>query len=249
MKKAKLLYRFENESRNAPDIAEELIKNILVKATPSSSCWWSKMKARSDNFKSRIEAIKNKQIEWFKGGADVIPDSSGTTAKTCPGIVGLLTKAYLIKCPTEVVITVNKDGGYYYNLADESILKISPHSKEQFYQQDNQHFKGKIAINIHLLVSFKTTGFDCIITDPTYHSKSDFFVPTGLLSKRHSVNQELHVIAFIDLPTEDETKTFVIDAGDVLAYLIPFEECTLSFSEDNFGAKRFKSNFNFKKNT
>lgn len=246
LNKNKISYRFNDESLNKKDIAEELIKNILVKATPMSSCWWGKMKTRTDGFKSLLDSIKHKQVKYLKTGEDFVVEN-GATAKTCPGIVGLFQQAFLIKSPTDIVITIDSEGGVVYDVSDNSIIRITQHGKEQFYQDDNQLFKNKASIKFELLVSVKTTGFEYIITDPTYHNNSGCFVPTGFMSSAYSNNQELNLITLIDIPKKGETKTISITNGDVLGYLIPFKKCSLEFSEDNFIAKRFYKTFQKKR--
>jgi hypothetical protein len=245
-KKSKLLYRFTDESRNKKDIAEELIKTILVKATPTSSCWWSKMKTRTDGFKNTLDAIKQKQINYFKTGEEFEP-AEGPTSKTCPGILGLFKKSYLIKSPTEIVITIEKSGGYYFTIADSSMMGISVHESNQFYQEDNAFFKDKISLKFTIPVRFNTTDFGYMLTDPTYHNNSGCFIPMGIIDERYGKDQSLNLISFIDIPKDKETRTITIKAGDVMAYLVPFNDCDIKFSDDNFIAKRLKSTFQAKK--
>ena len=245
-KKSKLLYRFQDESRNTKDIAEELIKGILVKVTPTSSCWWSKMKARVDSYKDEHERIKHQQIA-FLNGSNIEPDtSSRATVKTCPGILGLFKQTYLIKSPTEIIITINKDGGYYYNISDNSIINIQSHSKEQFYQEDNTFFKDKISIKFLIGLNIKTTDFKYMFTDPTYHNNSGCFVPMGIVNDKYGKNQELNIITLIDVPKDEETRTIIIKEGDVIAYLVTLKDCDIEFSEENFIAKKLISSFQFK---
>ena len=245
--KNKLLYRFTDESRNTKDIAEELIKTILVKATPTSSCWWSKMKARVDGYKDTIDSIKHKQIKYLND-SNIEPDTfNGSTAKTCPAILGLFKQTYLIKSPTEIIITVNKDGAYYYNIADPSIIKIEEHNKSQFYQEDNTLFKDKIALKFQIELKVKTTDFGYMLTDPTYHSNSGCFVPMGIVNDKYGKNQDLNIISLIDVPKDEETRTIIIKEGDVIAYLVTFKDCAIAFSDDNFIAKRFNASFQSKR--
>jgi len=244
-KKSKLNYRFIDESRNTKDIAEELIKTILVKAKPTSSCWWSKMKARVDEYKDNIESIKHQQIQNLSGFNIVPSNGDGATAKTCPGILGLFKQTILVKSPTEIIITINKSGEYYYNIADPSIITISGHEKSQFYQEDNIFFKDKISLKFEIHVRLKTSDFGYMLTDPTYHNNSGCFIPMGIINEKYGKQQELNLISFIDIPKDKET-TIVIKAGDVLAYLIPFKDCDIEFTEKNFVFKKLTTRFQLK---
>jgi len=242
--KNKIFYRFQDNTLNEKDVAQELIKNIIVKATPSSSCWWSKMKHRADEYKDKVDRIVKKQINFIKTGEEYLAnDDEGMTVKTCPGILGLFNQAYLVKSPVDIVITINKRGGIVFDIADNKGINISTHSQSQFYQDDNQMFKDKICVKFVLPVRLKTTGFGYMLADPTYHSNSGCYVPMGLINDRYANNQELNIITFIDIPKDEDTKTIKINTGDVIAYLIPFEKCSLSLSKENFIAKRYKSNF------
>jgi hypothetical protein len=242
-KKSKLNYRFSDESRNTKDIAEELIKTILVKAKPTSSCWWSKMKVRSDDFKNNVDLIAKQQIAWLKGN-DKEPNTKegGATIKTCPGILGLFKQTILVTSPTEIIISINKHGEYYYNIADESIMTISGHDQEQFYQENNTLFKDKISLKFEIAVKLNTSDFGYMLTDPTYHNNSGCFIPMGIINEKYGKKQELNLISFIDIPKDKET-TIVIKAGDVLAYLIPFKDCDIEFTEKNFVLKRLQNCF------
>lgn len=243
-KNNKLTYRFQNNTLNDKDVAETLIKKILVKATPTSSCWWSKMKHRTDGFKDNIDRIKGDHANFIKKVGQNTNPNRGTTAKTCPGILGLFNQTYLIKSPTDIIITITKTGEFLYDVADSSICNLEEHNQEEFFQEDNQLFKNKKSIKFALGISIKTTGFGYVLSDPTYHSNSGFFVPTGLINEKYSNNQQLNIITLIDIPKE--AKTVIIKEGDVLAYLIPFEKCSLSFSKENFIYKRFIKGFNTK---
>jgi hypothetical protein len=236
--KKKLLYRFEEESRNTKSIAEELIETILSPAVPTTSCWWSKMKTRTDGFRSIGEAVVQKQKQWLLNGTE--PNlEEGATAKTCPGIINLLKNSFLVKSPVSADFTLDSIGNYRFNVSDGDILGISVHPANQFIQEDNQFFKNKMAIKFSLKVVIKTDDFGYMLLDPTYHNKSDFLVPPGMIDAKYGNIQQLNVIAFIELPGEGDTKTISIKEGDVLAYLVPLEPCKVTFSEDNFTKRRF----------
>jgi ethanolamine utilization protein EutQ (cupin superfamily) len=242
IKKNKITFRFHNNDLNDKSIADELIKTILVKATPTSSCWWSKLKSRTDKYKDNISRIKGSQSHFIKTGVDYSTDDSGNTAKTCPGILGLLSQTFLIKSPTDIMITINNLGQYVSDISDKSILTIQEHPKHQFVHDDNTLFDGKIAIKFTIAISIKTTGFPYILTNPTYHSDSGMYVPMGIINERYSNNQQLNLITLVDIPKEE--KTITIKAGDVIGYLVPFAKSSLSFSTDDFLSARFIKSFN-----
>lgn len=244
-KKNKISYIFHNHELNEKDIAQELIKKILVKAAPSSSCWWSKMKSRTDVYKDNLDRIIAKQSNFIKTGIDYTSEDSDSTAKTCAGILGLFGQTFLVKSPTQIVITLNKNGNFVFDIADQSIVTIKEHPKSQFSQENDKMFDNKVCIKFSLGLSLKTTGFSYMLSDPTYHSNSGCYVPMGLISEKYANNQQLNIITLVDIPKDE--KTIIINEGDTIAYLIPFKRCILSFAKTNFIYKRFKKDFVIKK--
>jgi hypothetical protein len=245
MNKNKLFYRFENDNLNTKDVAESLIAEILEKAKPTSSCWWSKLKSRTDDFKDNLHKLKENQISLLKGLAPN-NDKTGPTMKSCPGVLDLFNRAFLVKSPCDIVLTTDSNGAFYYDIADTSMINIDTHEKNQFLQPGNDLFKNKMCIKFMLKVRLKTSGFGYLLTTPTYHSDLGFTVPVGCVEGNYADNQYLNIITFLDLPKDNETKTLTIRKGDVLAYLVPFEKCRLAFSKDNFILKRLYSGFSSK---
>lgn len=240
----KLLYRFYDEKYNTCEIAKDLIKKILVPATPKSSCWWSKMKSAGGLYKTKQQEITAKQIANLNNTTN--KEEYLPTAKTCVGIIELLKHSYLIKSPCECIVTINDDGGYYYDTSDSSILDVGSHGKYQFYQENNDQFKNKTCIKFQIGLRVKSVGFSYMLSDPVYH-KHSFFVPSGVVTEKFGNSQEMNVIVFIDTPPIGETSTIHIKEGDVLAYLTPFAKCSLEFGKKDFTRSKFATAFTPKK--
>jgi hypothetical protein len=213
----KIKYQFVDDHYNEPHIATEAIKEIIVKATPSSSCWWSKLKHRTDNAKDRLDKIKKNQESILAG---LEKSTGGPTGKTCSGILNLFAKTYLIKSPTDVVLTIDSKSNIRYDVATPDLLQFEFHKKEQFWSEDNTLFENKACVKFKIQVRVSATGFGYILTAPLYHNELDATFALGYVAPEYAIAEELNFFMIIDVPKKG-TKTITIKKGTVLQYLIP----------------------------
>lgn len=243
-KNSAIKYRFEDEKYNDKEIAEELINEIIVKATPKSSCWWNKLPPTVDGIKDYVGHLRDVHSDWFRG-INSQPFGTIYTAKACPGLVKLFSKTYLIKAPCDVFISVqNKE--YAYNSAND-LVTVSSHDNKQFITEDNKLFDGKFCVKICIEINTSMDkDVEYLIEHPVYHNNPDFFVPTGLISSKYAKSQPMHIITLVDLD-EDGKAEINIKAGDVLAYMIPFKEMSgLEFSKKDFTKSVVKKKWSIK---
>lgn len=231
-KKAYLEYWFKNPELNDPHVSENIVDKFIEKASPKTCCWWSKLPVLSLGFKN-IESYFNALHRDRLCGYTDSPANVPVTAKTCPGIIDLFRNTYLIKAPSDAVITVTPDGGYTVDCADKNWF-ISDHSQKQFASEDNDFFKGKIALKFNFNIWLRTTNQSALLfTQPIYHSKHPFVIANGMIGPKYAVREELNTIAFIDIP-KDEPVTYFINAGDVLSYLVSFDGLEMRPAKQNF---------------
>ena len=222
-----------------------MIKQVLVKASPSTSCWWSKLKNRVGESKDIFEQKAKEQGLRLKGTAS--PLKEGPTAKTCTGILNLLNKSYLVKSPADIVLTVDSQGAAQWDFSSENLLSIIPHDSDQYWSEDNTFFDKKACFKLRIQVRLKTSGFGYMLVDPYYHNNFDVSVPLGYVSELYAKSEELNIFLFIDLPPEGETKSVVIKKGDVIAYLIPDDKSSLVHEQKSFLASMLDTRFSQKR--
>lgn len=230
--KTKLLYRFHPERFNERDVAEEHIGDILEKATPKSSKWWSSLPTTIWGYKDYLSHLREVHADFLSGVNRDRMDSVGT-AKVCPAIVGLFTKAFLIKAPCDAFITLDDRGEFAYSSAND-LLSVSIHPTDQFYGHGNELFEGKTALKLSLGLDIGITKGDYMFDNAFYHSKLPFTVAKGFVAGKYTPGQNLNLVIMVDTPKAGEKTEISITAGNVLAYLIPSEyDVELEFVEKN----------------
>lgn len=229
--KGKLKYYFKDASYNEEHIAKEAIKTILSKAAPTSSCWWSKLKQRVDGSKDNIGSVKLVHQESLAGRSKDF--FLGVTAKTCPGILSLFNKAYLLKAPCDIVITVSSTGSYEWDVSNDKLVDIGEHPTHQFQSKGSTLFKNKLCFKITLKLQLSIEGSGYLLLDPFYHNELGLETALGYLPPVYSKGEDLNVFLFIEKPLKD-TDTVTIPAGTTLQYLLPDVKTRLVHSKKSF---------------
>lgn len=229
-----LKYRFIDDKYNEDIINSEVIKRILEKSYPKTCPWWKSLPRFIEGFTSYLEYLKAVHTHIADTGEQV-KATSISTAKTCPGVIGILDKAFLVKAPSDLYITVRDDDTYIVNSADD-LISVTHHEPNQFDGYDSALFKDKIALKISIKVYLRLEGADdYLLVAPTYHNNLPGSFAPGFINKHFKHGQELNIIYLVDKPQEGQSTVFNIKAGDVLAYLIPSAyDVGLEFSEHNF---------------
>ena len=240
-KKKYLEWYFNDDSLNSPEIAEEVIGEFITPAVPRTSCWWSKLKSTiDDGFNSQLEYVLN----FHKNGNTNIVDTRAT-AKQCPAINSILSNSYLIKSPSDIIITVNKDCGFLYNSSNNKI-QIKIHPTYQFHTDDGKGlFNDKMNLKFELPISIRTDNIPWIFMQPMYHNNIWFDVATGVIDGRYTKGQPLSINVLVDIP-KGEPVTYEIKAGDVLAYMWLPEKVELKHTKTKFMTSLFKRKWSSK---
>lgn len=224
----KLFYKFIGENEGLSEsLSKDSIGYFLEKSSPRSSCWWSKLKTSANGIANMFDAYGDGHERIFKG---LEPNGfPNLTIKKCPAIQNILTNSFLIKSPTDMVITVSSTGDYLID-ATNNQLSITSHPTEQFYTKTNNIFKDKISLKFDYPISLKCNGIPWIFLKPTYHNNIDLEVLNGVINTKLSTGQPLNVNFLVDIPKTGFTR-IDIKAGDVLAYLWLPESVSLKYHE------------------
>lgn len=239
-KKNYLEYYFMNPFYGK-EVSEERIKEYLEESNPSSNGWWHTLKLHWDPlFKSYFEYFKTAHADFFLGKIKEPPPMlSIRTAKACPAIMDVLTNSFLIKSPSNIIITIDPEGRFLWHSSDRSenereVIDIVSHGEKQFRTYgDNDIFKDKLNIKFNFPIYIKSTA-PFIWLPPTYHNPDSIFkvFPGALNKKWNSVNQ-LNLNTYINIP-KNQTETYHIKKGDVMGYLWFPEKTKLKHSKKRF---------------
>jgi hypothetical protein len=220
-KHASLLYDFHWEEFNSQN-TEEHIKHFLEVGTPKSSCWFSNLAPYIKGFESFKAYIRFNHMESLKGG-DLKSSTTSRTAKTCPAIKSILTNSILIKCPSDIMITIDSENNYRYNTPESGKPPLVTVESHAFEQLDNSKsptvFKGYLNLKFKLAINIgNTSGVPLIFLHPWYHSKLPFDVLNGVLEGGREAGVALNINTIVKVP-KGSTKEVFIKAGTVIAYL------------------------------
>lgn len=144
------------------------------------------------------------------------------TAKSCPSVLSSMATSVLVKSPSDFVINVEKDVGVRWTTPNESLgLKIDFHPLEQVQDSKGEYiklFNNKIILKITLPTLIKVSPTQpYIYLQPHYHKDLGFQVIQGPMPAKYagSRGNEVTILYLF----ENETNSFFIKKGDVLAYL------------------------------
>lgn len=219
----------------AKDLDESYIGDFMEKQSKKSNCWWSKLPAMLNGWKS-YEAF----YAWFikehikhtpEGAPLEIPTVSLQTAKTCPAIgKGLLDKTYLLKTPVDIQFYIDSQGKVVVQPFSD-LIKVSSHSTQQFHINENNPFERMINFKFELPIIIDTKGLSYMFLQPQFHKqKYPFQVVNGVIEGDYTRRMSLNINTVFKVPEEGE-QTFFIRRGTVLSYLWLPEQTKLKHSE------------------
>lgn len=203
------------------------IEKYLEVGDKKNNCWWKSLK----NNKKLFEVFNKHAQQFFNN--QPIEDSSvfDKSAKVCPAIGdGILNKSIIIKSPCEILINIQANGSFYYEVPDSRLLKISTHTTNQFWTSENNVFQDYYNFKFELPIQISTNGLPYIFLEPQYHNlQTPFKVVNGVIEGKHTKSQPLNINTLVHV---QEEKTYLIKEGDVLAYLWTPQSCKLSYDEN-----------------
>ena len=239
-KKKYLEYYFNDDSLNSPEIAEEVVGEFITHAIPRTSCWWSKLKSTiDDGFNSQLDYVRH---EHKNGNTNIV--STRATAKQCPAINSILMNSYLIKSPTDIIITIDKDCNFLYNSSNDKIV-ITSHGHFQFHTAGKGLFNDKMNLKFELPINISTDNIPWVFMQPMYHNNMWFDVAVGSIKGKYTKGQPLFVNVLVDIP-KGKPFTYEIKAGEVLAYMWFPERVKLKHTQSKFMDKLFQKNWSSK---
>jgi hypothetical protein len=242
VRKKYLDYYFADKEVGETDTGGELISTMLVKATPSSSCWWSALPPNVQGISSYLDYLKDIHLNTLKG----FPGSrrmTVATAKKCPAILEVLTNSYLVVSPADVLITIDRNGNFVSD-SPSPLIDVISHEAEIFHAQCNASglFNDKMNLKIEIPV-YISSEVPYIFLEPKYHNKTFYEVSLGAITGKYMKGQPLTINTFVDIPTTDDPVHYFIKKGEVLAYLWFPETVKLRKSATRFYHGLFNSVF------
>ena len=233
-------YSYNDKSLNEHSSAEENINRILEPSLPSKSKWFKGLNSFTVDFKNYVDYIVSTHKKIFRNENPEQKDNI-FTAKGCPAIVDLLSNAFLVKSPAELIISINSQGQYVCSYAN-NLIRVEHHNNEQFSSREDDLFKNKLCLKFCIDVDINTHNTPYTFLPPMYHNKPSYEVAQGIIAGKYG-KAHLNIITFVDIPKED--KVIHIKCGQVIAYLLPFNKLKLRHSKLPLNLEFFK-NFNTK---
>jgi hypothetical protein len=237
-------YYFDDEDLNQEEIRESIIDEFFVKGSPTTSGWWKSLPKMATKIKSIHDWVADKQKTYLKDQdfsyRCTTPDST-RTMKTCPGVTHTVYNSYLIKAPTDIIITFDNNLGYVFNSStkDKSLIKFSTGNPIQYRTEGNDLFKDKIMVKIELPIRIKTNKVPYVFLNPSWHNETFFDILPGAISDGYTESQPLNIQASMPAPKGDEPVTYYINAGDVLAYIWFPQKMELKYTPIRHHLKHF----------
>jgi hypothetical protein len=225
------------------DRKESIIDLFIQPTLKNKSCWWKNLSGFVGENSSNFEYIKTLHNDYIKGGT-LRSVNTAATVRQCPAVTGIFKNSYIIKSPSDMVITLTSDGGYVYNSAND-FMKVTSHPTEQFHTEKDNLFEGKMNLKFELPIALKTDKIPYLFLQPMYHNNIWFTVAIGVIEEKYTDRIKLNINTLVDIP-KDEPVTYEIKAGDVLAYMWFPEKTKLVRSKDKFYEPIFKTKWSSK---
>ena len=237
----KLYYTFSGLQDDLHKHPEEHGPRFLEQGGTASSCWFSNLPVNVSwaTIGRYIPSIRNfiTELLTLKSCGDKRAKArlKGTlaTAKTCPGVRGVLENSILLKAPCDISILVTKEGSWQSYILPEcsALLDIKEgHPPEQLSPMKGQNpFENKKVLKFSFPMHVCTKGTPWLFLQPQYHNTLDYQVINGLISGVHTKVQELNLITVVE--QRDYNYTINIKEGDVLAYLWSPKPLTLEYQD------------------
>ena len=144
---------------------------------------------------------------------------SNNTAKTCSGILNILSNSVLVKAPCDILISIDSDGTWsYVTPPGSAYVKLAEeHPPVQYTpaRKEDAIFKNKQVIKFIMPITLRASE-DYIHLAPQYHSDLPLTLLSGVIE---TASAPLNLITTFDIPPKGEVTEIVIKKGTVMAYL------------------------------
>ena len=216
----KIEFKFSLEN-----LTKEDISIFLERASPKSSTWHKSLpyyytsvaKNYISHWKNYFYSLKNNVIssndidqEFFSGKL-----GKSATVKKCPGVLGVMTKSFIVKSPCEIYIQILDNEIASVHCSDTRLANIVSHSDFEFKTDKSSVFKNKKSIKISLPVKLKTK-LPYLFLNPSYHTNSNLEVLPGVIEDPYNDYMSLIVHTLVDVSVN---KDIIIKPGDPIAYM------------------------------
>jgi hypothetical protein len=232
MRNKKLYYTITDSIMNKDP--ERYISMILEPSTRSKSCWFSKLPGVPKGLQGLKNAIFTTHRRIMRGGAHS-SDSSHISGKFCPAIQSVLDKSILVKCPSDLAITITSNREFVFTTPgpqeSNPLVRISSHDYSQMENpKDPILFEEYMNIKfLFPLVIGNTTGTPWIFLQPNFHTNFEFTVLNGVVPSGYTKYQELNLNTLVKIPKKGEPpREILIKKGTVLAYIWTPEQLVLT---------------------
>ena len=168
-------------------------------------------------------------------------NTSVSTAKKCPAIISILKNIYVIKFPTDFILSIDENGRCVGTAPRTDLLRFASHHKNQFVpESDETHiFDNKVNVKFEFPIYMSTTNSTpWTFLQPIYHTEQPYTVAIGEVEGVYTKSQELNVNTFFNKAKKGEVDTYTFKAGDALAYIYFGEKLETKFI--NYDTKRFR---------
>jgi len=209
-----LKYKLFEEETNTYEIS---IEDFLEPHNKKHNCWWSNLPLFPNGIRNLKEHWEMSLQRSKEGNFEPV---TPVTAKICPAIgPGILDKVFLVKTPTDISITVDKDTAYVWQSVDR-VMNVVSHPCHQFYSEKDNPFDGYLNIKFELPVFLGTDNVPWMFLHPQYHNQNlPYQVLNGIVEGIYTTKEVLNINTIMKLPAGDEPDTHLIKAGTVLAYM------------------------------
>lgn len=178
--------------------------------------------------------------DWWKQ----IPKQEFPTMRSCPGFIELFKHSIGLPLWRDHEITYQDD-----KILDMSIAGVSPDSVYHYVQHHDPRQWGEAYagrphlkfMNPWLITCDKPVKF--LLTGATWHQKDfeDWIIPSGIVEFKNQTGAHLNTF----LAHSHQPKTLKLDAGTIMAYLIPLEDVEVEIETKQVSTDEWRQLLNY----
>lgn len=249
--KTKIYYEFKDDKLQKCTNLD--VSTYIEPCRPSTSKWWSALSVFNI---PGVNSIK----EWFNVISSNISDEDITTlttspytAKICPAINDLFKRSYLVKWPSDIILTLKTTNNYVswvWKAADDLGVSIAGHSDEQYKTSSHNIYNDCVNIKICLpLLLGSNKKLRCVFQPAAYHLSSiDYHIMPHILTYNEKMHIELNINTMFKKPPEGQSETYMFKSGTPICYLTHFDEKDILLEQKKVRAARFSFISEYKRN-
>ena len=226
--KAFLEWKFQDDDGDEPKSLDPKDINMFLDRAMQDCPWhkaipqYTTTKAKNyiNHWKIWFKAAKNNEVTREQLGHEFNADTreanaKSITAKRCPGILGILSKSYIVKSPVEFFVHIEDGEIASIHNSDNRFAHIESHNDTQYKIDGLNLFKNKKSLKVSLPVAI-SCKLPYVFLNPVFHKDSELEVIPGVIEDRFLENTRLIFHCFVDT---SEDKYIHVKAGDPIAYM------------------------------